>query len=369
MTQQHAATALLQAALRRRLLSMKEALSLRHVLAGCDADPQAIRSRLAHNPEQVSAETVQALRDLLPTASQENSLENSPSNSSNYRRLALLGRGASGHTWLGIGKHGLAVLKTIDAALVPHPNDFVTTLAPLVGGEHRYLVNYIAIESGSDGTVTIIQRYRPGRDAAQRCLIKGEASEARALNLLRHAAKGLAQLHHLGCVHGNLKPQNLLLDSDGFVALSDFSCAATTHGPRLEWTPQRLQNMAFTAPETCAAQPRSGPAADIYALGCIGYWLLSGEPPFAGTPERQALQHASADRPDVRIKAPGVSDITAKTLLKALQIDPAARYTNARAFVHSLERNLDLLERPQKDMDKKEHHDVGASSLMLNEPD
>ncbi len=361
MTQQHAATALLQVALRRRLLSMKEALSLRHVLAGCDAHPQAIRERLAHNPAQVSAETVQALRDLLPTPSQE--IIN------NYRRLALLGRGASGETWLGVGDHGLTVLKTLDAELVPNAHEFITTLAPLIGGDHHYLVNYIAIESSSDGAVTIIQHYRSGRDAAERFLIKGEASEARALTIMRHAAKGLAQLHHLQVTHGNLKLQNLLLDSDGSVALSDFACATSTHGPRPAWTPQRLQQMAFAAPETGAAKPYYGPAADIYALGCIGYWLLCGEPPFPGTPERQALQHAGADRPDVRIKAPGVSDITAKTLLKAMQIDPAARYTTARAFVHSLERNLELLERPQNSNQKEQQINEGVSSLMLSEPD
>ena len=331
------------------------------MLAGCDANPQAIHQRLAHNPAQVSSETVQALRDLLPTPSQEHI--------GIYRRLALLGRGASGQTWLGVGDRGLTVLKTLDAELVPNAHEFITTLAPLIGGDHLYLVNYIAVESGSDGAITIIQHYRSGRDAAERFHVKGEASEARALTILRHAAKGLAQLHHLNVTHGNLKPQNLLLDSDGSVALSDFACAANINGPRSEWTPLRLQHMAFAAPETGAAQPRSGPAADIYALGCIGYWLLSGEPPFPGTPERQALQHAGADRPDVRIKAPGVSDITAKTLLKAMQIDPAARYTNARAFVHSLERNLEMLKRPQNNSDKNGQQKEGVSSLMLSEPD
>ena len=62
---QHAATALLQAALRRRIVSVKEALALRHVLAGCGADPQAVRARLAHLPGQGSGATARALIDLL----------------------------------------------------------------------------------------------------------------------------------------------------------------------------------------------------------------------------------------------------------------------------------------------------------------
>jgi eukaryotic-like serine/threonine-protein kinase len=361
MTQQYAATALMQAALRQRLLSMKEALSLRHVLAGCGSDPQAIRARLAHNPEQVSAVTLQALRDLLPTTAQEKC--------GDYQRLALLGRGASGQTWLGIGPSGLVVLKTLEASLITSHDTLSSALAPLLGGNHLYLINYLAVISDIDGTTTLVEQYRPGRDIAERQVVKGEASEARALTILRHAAKGLAQLHHLDCIHGNLKPSNLLLDSDGRVALSDFACAATSQGIRPGWTPLRLHNTPFAAPETTSSSPSAGPASDIYSLGCIGYWLLCGHTPFPSAPDQQALQHAKAKRPDVRALAPGVSELTAKTLLKAMHIDPATRYANARALVHSLERNLDHLQRPQSDTDKQVLTEAGASSLMLEEPE
>jgi len=359
MNQQPAATALLQAALRRRLVSVKEALALRHVLAGCGSDPQAVRRRLAFLPGQVSEATARALMDLLPPA---DAVEVAP-----FPRLAHLGDGRLGSTWLGLGQTGLVVLKRFASERMDDATAALLAreLEPLIGGGHRYLVNYLALVRGEDNGWTLVQQYRQGRDTSQRAEIKGEASEARALIILRHAAKGLAQLHHLGFCHGHLHPGNILLDGDGRAVLGDYALRGPVQAPRLSAT--LLGRQAWAAPEEFADRPVADPAADIYALGCIGWWLLSGEPPFPGNPERQVLQHQGADRPDVRERATGVSELTAKTLLKCMQIDPTQRYENALALVHSLERDLDLLERPQKDTEptaKPVDHSGPAPLLM-----
>jgi serine/threonine protein kinase len=363
MNAQPAATALLQAALRRRLVSVKEALALRHVLAGCGDDPQQVRRRLGHGPEQVSAATAAQLIALLPAA------DAAPV--AGARPLALLGAGRLGTTWLAQGQSDLVVVKLLRRELLPTPADgerLAADLAPLLHGGQRYLVAYLACDAGHP---LLIERYRQGRDAAQRAEVKGEASEARALTLLRQAAKGLAQLHHLGRSHGHLHPGNILLDADGRAALSDWALALDAGGrPRPGWEAQALGRQAWAAPEELAAAPRSGPAADFYALGCIAFWLLAGEHPFTGTPAEQAAAHAAAPRPDVRELAPGVSEITAKTILKCMQVDPAERYADARSLVHSLERNLELLERPVQDTDRavKAAAD-GAQPLALREPE
>lgn len=359
MNQQAAATALLQAALRRRIVSVKEALALRHVLAGCGNDPQAVRGRLSHFPGQVSTATAQALLDLLPPA---DAVDAEP-----FRRLAHLGDGRLGSTWLGLGQTGLVVLKRFAPARLDDggATALAAEIAPLIGAGHRYLANYLALVRGADGAWTLVQHYRQGRDVSQRADVKGEASEARALTLLRHAAKGLAQLHHAGLSHGHLHPGNVLLDGDGRAALGDYALCGPAASPR--WSATLLGRQTWAAPEELAERPSSGPAADIYALGCIGWWLLAGEPPFPGTPERQALQHQHADRPDVRSKAAGVSELTAKTLLKCMQVDAQERYADARALVHSLERNLDELDRPQRDTEPvaKAAAHAGPSPLLL----
>lgn len=341
MTQQAAATALLQAAIRRRTVSVKEALALRHVLAGCGTDPQAVRARLAHLPGQVSEATARALMDLLPDA---DAVDAEP-----FRRLAHLGDGQLGSTWLGLGQTGLVVLKRFAPARLDDGGAaaLAQEIAPLIGAGHRYLANYLALVRAPDGAWTLVQHYRQGRDASQRAEVKGDASEARALTLLRHAAKGLAQLHHAGLSHGHLHPGNILLDGDGRAALGDYALCGSATAPR--WHATLLARQAWAAPEELGERPSGGPAADLYALGCIGWWMLAGDVPFPGSPDRQALQHQHADRPDVRSKAAGVSELTAKTLLKCMQVDAKERYGDARALVHSLERNLDELDRPQRD--------------------
>ena len=220
---------------------------------------------------------------------------------------------------------------------------------------------------------TIVEGYRAGRNLRERQALKGDAYEVRMLTILRHAAKGLAQLHNMNRCHGNVQPSTILLDNDGRAALADYSLACDGNKQRSGWTPLFLQRTEWAAPEESAEAASVSEAADIYALGCIGYWLLSGEPPFPGTPERQTLQHAGAERPDVRTLAAGVSEITAKTLLKAMQVEPAERYPHAHAFIHSLERNLDLLAQPQFDTEARIRGELSGaqavSSFSLQEPD
>jgi serine/threonine protein kinase len=364
MNAQPAATALLQAALRRRLVSVKEALALRHVLAGCGDDPQQVRRRLGHGPAQVSAATTAELIGLLP--------EEGMAPIAGAMPLALLGTGRLGNSWLAQGQADLVVVKLLQRQLLPTPADgerLAADLAPLLQGGQRYLVAYLGVDAARPA---LVQRYRQGRDAAQRAEIKGEASEARALTLLRQAAKGLAQLHHLGRAHGHLHPGNILLDADGRSALSDWALALDPEArPRAGWEARALGRQSWAAPEELALSPHGGPAADIYALGCIAFWLLAGETPFTGTPAAQAAAHTADPRPDVRERAEGVSEITAKTILKCMQVDPAERYPDARALVHSLERNLELLERPVPDTDRavKAVAADGAQPLALREPE
>lgn len=363
MNAQPAATALLQAALRRRLVSVKEALALRHVLAGCGDDPQAVRRRLAHGPEQVSAATNAELMAMLP--------EDGAPPLAGARPLARLGAGHLGTSWLALGQTDLVVVKVLHRHLLPTTAEaerLAGDLAPLLHGGQRYLVPYLAVDAG---VPALVQRYRQGRDAAQRAEVKGEASEARALTLLRQTAKGLAQLHHLGRCHGHLHPGNVLLDADGRAALGDWGLAAEVDGRvRPGWEARALGRQSWASPEELALTPHASPAGDIYALGCIAFWLLAGEQPFSGTLAEQAAAQSSAARPDVRERSEGVSEITAQTILKCMQLDPAARYRDARALVHSLERNLEMLERPVQDTDRavKPAAD-GAQPLALREPE
>jgi serine/threonine-protein kinase len=381
---QPAASALLQAGLRQRIIEVKQALALRHVLIGLGGDVEGLKGRLAENPTALDPAILARLLALLPEAGDAASLD------APFRPLARLGSGPTGSTWLALGQSGLVAAKVFHQALLPSASAaerLHSRLQTLLGNGHRYLVNYLAALRTPGGGVTLVAEYRQGRDCWQRAAAKGVTSEARALTILRQAAKGLAILHHGRGCHGNLQPHDILLDSDGRAALGDYSLCSDGElsQPRSGWSASALGRHAWAAPEAFGDEPRLAPEGDIYSLGCIGYWLMAGEPPFGGSPEKQQLQHLGAERPDVRLLAKGVSELTAKTLLKMMQIDPAARYHDARSLVHSLERDLDQLDHARvgtgvitapSALERRETRDLRddsgdgdpASSLVLMEP-
>jgi serine/threonine protein kinase len=330
--------ALMEAAVRRRLVTAERAAELAVELAGCP-DVPALAARLAvhHSPESI------LLRELLPT---------SLPGTGAYRALACLGQGRTASTWLGAAADGEWVaIKLYHPGRLKPGGDvelFLRDVAPLIGLTHRYLVGYVAGFPAADGRAVVVQRYVPGSDLASRGAIPGAMPEAQALILMRQVAKGLAELEGMGAMHGMLHPGNVLIDREQRARLTDYGLAfgRTLQAVRSGWDPRSLMLHAWSAPETFATPPRLLPASDVYALGCLAFWLMAANPPFPGTPDQQAQQHALAARPDVRVHAPGVSEITAKTLLKAMLVEPVARYARAADLIASIQRNLDRLGRP-----------------------
>ncbi|MGC4938225.1 serine/threonine-protein kinase [Kribbella sp. DT2] len=116
---------------------------------------------------------------------------------------------------------------------------------------------------------------------------------ATAAWIAAQVAEGLAAAHHEGVVHRDIKPGNLLITADRTVKIADFGIARFVADPVAEDTPAGhvLGTSYYIAPERASAQP-SGPAADVYSLGCVLYQLLTGDPPFvADTPTGVLRQH------------------------------------------------------------------------------
>lgn len=338
-----ATTALLQAAMRRRLVSRERAMDIGRSLAGATSTGE-IDQLLA----RMSAPEAPMLRQLLP---HEDPLLTAP-----YVRLACLGEGRTASTWLGIDAAGEpVVIKLMHRNRLPPGSDvelFLRDVEPLMNISSRCLVSYRAAFAATDGRAVLVSEYVPGRDLGSRQATKGGLAEDRALPLLAEVARGLAQIEQLGCVHGMLHPGNILLDHDGNARVSDYGLAfgRILHTARRGWDARSLMLQAWSAPEALDTPAQMLTAGDCYSFGCIAYWLLSGKPPFPGTPAQQSEAQANASRPDVRRLAPKVSEITAKTILKAMQVAPAARYHHAAGLVRSLTRNQEHLLQPNRDM-------------------
>ena len=142
--------------------------------------------------------------------------------------------------------------------------------------------------------------------------------------------RGLGHAHARGVVHRDLKPDNLLFDGDGRLRIADFGLAlllddSTGHRPLLGGTPTCM------APEQFSRWWRSqGPWTDLYAVGAVGWWMVTGGPPFPRASDfaEWARTHASTPLPPLRPRFPvpaGTEDWLRKLLAKA----PTARPRSA----------------------------------------
>jgi len=327
---------LLQVALRRQLIARDRSGSLRDQLNEAGT-PTEVREDLEcmHEPETKVLAELLCDDDLLLTAP--------------YVRHACLGQGRLGVTWLGSAPDGRRVaIKVIHAhRLAPGAavELLIRDLKPWLDAELHYLVPYRAAFAAADGRAVLVQDYIPGRDLAQRAQIKGPMLEARALMTLRQMTKALGELQIMRGLHGLIHPGNVILDDDHRAHLNDYGLVFgnTLQALRPGFTPGELQLNAWSAPELLAPNPRLLAASDIYSLGCVGYWLLTSTHPFSGASAQQAAQHRGGARPDVRNLAADTSEITAKTILKCMQVDPARRYPSVSDLGRSLQRNLNRL--------------------------
>ncbi|HEY2310488.1 MAG TPA: serine/threonine-protein kinase, partial [Gaiellaceae bacterium] len=128
-----------------------------------------------------------------------------------------------------------------------------------------------------DGRPFIAMEYVEGTTLAELVARRGPLPPADAAALVMQVCAGLAAAHAAGLVHRDVKPQNLLLGTDGVLKLGDFGIAVGHEGTRLTLAGTVLGTAGYLAPEQARGEEVTA-AADIYAVGAVLYELLTGEP-------------------------------------------------------------------------------------------
>lgn len=156
-------------------------------------------------------------------------------------------------------------------------------------------------------------------------------------------AEALRYAHGIGQVHGDLRPQNVIISPEGAVKVTDFGVQQAI-ARSVQAQHETLRRSApYHAPEISTTQPGSV-AGDIYALGAILHEMLAGAPLYAGdTPEAIAEQHALADIPSLQAINPGVPRSVEGIVLKCLQKQPGLRYASAAELLNDLKAVRDAL--------------------------
>jgi WD40 repeat protein/tRNA A-37 threonylcarbamoyl transferase component Bud32 len=203
----------------------------------------------------------------------------------------------------------------------------------------------------SAGIDYLVMDYIEGRTLAD-VARAGPLGDKQAARWLSAAARAIEHAHAKGVLHRDLKPGNLLIDSQGQVHVSDFGLARRLDGGEtLTQSGDVLGTPAYMSPEQARGQAEAlAPATDVYSLGAILYELVAGRPPFAGQSPYEIIRQVVASEPVApRSLNPGVSRDLETIALKCLEKEPSRRYAGASELREDLERFLDdrpILARP-----------------------
>ena len=163
----------------------------------------------------------------------------------------------------------------------------------------------VAFDAREDqGISYLVTEYFGGGDLGRLVRRSGPLPVATAVRYVREAALGLAHAHASGVIHRDVKPSNLLVGDDGRVCVGDWGLARTQAGdsaaPKLPAAGGILGTVNYFAPELAGRSDNADPRSDVYSLGCVLFFLLTGRPPFdRGTVWDRIDAHRDAPPPDV----------------------------------------------------------------------
>ena len=253
-----------------------------------------------------------------------------------------LGRGGMGVVYLArdLSLDRAVAIKLLPPALAAVPDlreRFVREARTAAGLSHPNIVPIHAVEEGQ-GLVYYVMGYVDGETRTQRGRRVGPLPPAAVGRVLQEAAWALGYAHGRGIVHRDVKPDNLMIErATGRALLSDFGIARSAAAAPMTAVGESLGTPHYMSPEQAAGETLDG-RSDLYALGAVGYFALTGQPPF-DAPNAQAVMamHLTRALPPVATLRPGVPPKLAAVVERALAKEPGGRFATGEALVAALQ--------------------------------
>lgn len=187
-----------------------------------------------------------------------------------------------------------------------------------------------------DGVFFFAMELLPGMNLRDLVRQHGPLPPARAIHFLGEVCNALGEAHDRGLIHRDLKPANIFASRrggiDDFTKLLDFGVVrgGNFHDQPLAAPDLIAGTPQYMSPEQIAAPADIDRRSDLYSLGCVGYFLLSGEPPFScDSPLETMLAQVNQDPLRIDAKVSGVPKDLAAVLMRCLQKNPDDRFASA----------------------------------------
>jgi serine/threonine-protein kinase len=207
------------------------------------------------------------------------------------------------------------------------------------GLQHPHILG--VYDSGNaDGNLWFTMPFVEGQSLRDRLNREGQLPINEAVRICREAALALDFAHRHGVVHRDIKPDNILL-IDGQAMVADFGIAraiGASGGESLTQTGMSVGTAGYMSPEQATGESRIDARTDVYALGCVLYEMLAGEPPFTGPTAQAVIARAITEtpRPLTSVRQ-AITPKLANAVSRALAKAPADRPATAGEFARDLE--------------------------------
>lgn len=201
----------------------------------------------------------------------------------------------------------------------------------------------------------IVMEYVAGKTLKKVIRDRAPLLNLEAVDTMKQLTSAVAEAHKRGIIHRDIKPQNVIVKSDGSLKILDFGIATAKGSAQLTQANNVMGSVHYLAPELAKGEPAS-PQSDIYALGIVFYEMLTGDVPFKADQAIQiALQHMREPIPSVRKANPNVPQSVENIIIRATAKNPKLRYQSCDEMLNDLEKCMS----PEHQNDKP---------LSLNDP-
>ena len=201
---------------------------------------------------------------------------------------------------------------------------------------HPHIVPIYAVDE-VDGFVFYAMALVDGETLGERVRRRGPLSDVDAMRVVREVAWALAYAHLQGVVHRDVKPDNILLErGTGRALVTDFGIAQVGSPQNAEGADHVLGTAEFMSPEQAKGSTVDA-RSDLYSLGAVGFYAVSGRVPFDGVSASVVLaRHVTELAPPVASRAPQVSTPLAHVIDRCLRKEPSERFLNGGNIADAL---------------------------------
>ncbi|MBX6316395.1 MAG: serine/threonine protein kinase, partial [Isosphaeraceae bacterium] len=237
----------------------------------------------------------------------------------------------------------VVALKVLPRTLAKNPTFLQRFLREAKSAEALEDPNIVAIydRGVEDGRYYLVLEYVPGGDLHDWVRDRGPLPAEQVVEVLKGVARGLRHAASRGMIHRDIKPANLLRTEDGRVKITDLGLALQLEeeDERVTRDGTTVGTVDYMAPEQARDSRATSVRSDIYSLGCTAFYLLTGQPPFAGGDVPSKLRrHALEPPPDPRSIRPEVPPALARLVLRMMAKKPEERFADHDDLLAALDR-------------------------------